>query len=79
MNDSNEGTPGARCESFKELSGTELGLSSSFSRNNMELISIAICITFGFSQLFYKQLILHSERTNDIGLHPTINWNPKLC
>lgn len=79
MNDSNGGTPGARCESLKELSGTELGLSSSFSRNNMELIAIAVCITFSFSQLLYKQLILHSELMDDIGLHPTINWNPKLC
>lgn len=68
MNDSNGGAPGARRESLRELFGTELGLSTFFSRNNIELIAIVISTAFNFSQLFYKLLILHSELMNDIGL-----------
>ena len=55
------GTPGTGCKSLGELFGRELQLSTCSSKHNMELIATAAYTTYNCSQLFDKQLILHSE------------------
>lgn len=77
MNDSNEGTPGARYKSLRELFEIELRLSTCFSRNNKHLIAIIVYTAFNFFQLFYKQLILHSKLMNDIGLTSNYKLEPQ--